>query len=67
MIPEPEQMNVIHEAIIAILREHSTGADGGAGALNPEKIGELLRLVFSEKISEVEFRKVLDGHFHSSS
>ena len=67
MIPEPEQMDVIHEAMSAILRQHSTGGDGAADAMNPEKIGELLQMVFSEKISEVEFRKVLDGHFHSPS
>ena len=61
MTPEPEQMDALHKALIVILREHSMGGDRAAGALNSERIPELLQMVFSEECSEVEFRKVLDG------
>lgn len=58
-------METLKGALSAILLEHAPAGSTGLVGADPEKIEELVRLVFSADFSEAEFRRALDSHFHS--
>ena len=64
MNPDPEHMEALHCALSAIFLEHSPEGSGELGAASPDKIQQLVRLVFEKDFSEAEFRQALDSHFH---